>query len=79
MSLSKIESRFTLTAAALFAPKDRIRMRSGFYEGEEGYVVQAGEMVQVKLDHIPQPITVGWNSLDNLTKPLVPFKYNRNR
>ncbi len=79
MSLSKTESRFVLTAAALFAPKDRVRMRIGFYEGEEGHVIYAGEMVQIKLDNIPQPLTVGWNSLDNLTKPLTPFKYNRNR
>lgn len=79
MSLSKMEFRFVTTAGVLFHSKDRIRLRSGFYEGEEGYVVQAGSMVQVKLDNIPQPITVGWNSLDNLTKPLVPFKYSKNR
>ena len=72
-------TRFLPTAAALFKPSDRVRMRSGFYQDSEGFVVGVGLMVQVKLDHIPQPITVGWHQVDNLTLPLQPFKYNKNR
>lgn len=79
MSLDQMNSRFVMTAAALFRPKDRIRMRTGFYEGEEGIVIGSALMVHVKLDNKPEPMEVGWNSLDNLTKPLTPFKYNRNR
>lgn len=68
-----------MTAAALFRPEDRVRLRTGFFEGEEGIVIGSALMVHVKLDNQPQPIVVGWNSLDNLTKPLIPFKYNKNR
>jgi hypothetical protein len=75
----EMNSRFLMTAAALFRPEDRVRMRMGFYEGCEGVVIGSAMMVHIKLDHIPQPIEVGWNQIDNLTKPLTPFRYNKNR
>lgn len=74
-----MNNRFVMTAAALFRPMDRIRMRAGFYEGEEGTVIYSALMVRIKLDNKPESMEVGWNSLDNLTKPLTPYKYNRNR
>ena len=72
-------NRYTLAAAALFKPTDRVRMRTGFYEDEEGVVIGSAMMVHIKLDNIPQAITVGWNQIDNLTKPLTPYKYSKNR
>lgn len=71
--------KYLMTAAALYSPHDRVSIRTGFYEGEEGEVLYAGMMVHVKLDNIPQPIIYGWNQVNNITNPATPFKYNRNR
>lgn len=68
MSISKTDIPFLTAAHFFFSKDDRVRIRSGFYQDEEGYIIQIGKAIQVKLDHLVFPITIHWEYLENLSK-----------